>query len=146
MLHIDSIERELTLPAQPAEVWRRSFATPEALSSWFPEKIEGSFEVGNSFFLVWGEHRCEALLVDYIEGQSLAYQWHPGDALMLDARPRSELTTVRFTLEPCDEGTRVKLVEDGFAAIPEDRRNYALEQNNAGWDEELAKLPKGYAA
>lgn len=146
MLHVDTIERELLLPAGPDEVWRRSFGSPDALSSWFPEKVEGQFAVGESFFLVWGEHRCEALLVELEEAKALAYQWHPGDAHMIDDLPREELTTVRFTLEPCDEGTRVTMVESGFAKIAEARREWALGQNTGGWDEELAKLPKGYAA
>ena len=146
MLQIDAIERELVLPASPSVAWEKSFGSPSALSSWFPERVEGEFATGASFFLIWGEHRCEARLVEFVPGQVLAYQWHPGDALMIADRPENELTTVRFTLAPHEKGTLVRMVENGFSNIDVSRREYALGQNTGGWDEELAKLPKGYAA
>lgn len=146
MLHIDAIEREVLLPAVPAVVWEKSFATPGALSSWFPERIEGAFGEGEAISLIWGEHRCEALVVEYQPGKALAYQWHPGGPGALDAHPREELTTVRFTLDEHPEGTLVRMVESGFSRIPEDRRQTALEENTGGWKEELAKLPQGYQA
>lgn len=146
MLHIDAIERDLLLPAPPDVVWTKSFGSAEALSSWFPEKIEGEFAEGGVFYLIWGEHRCEALLVELKPGESLAYQWHPGETYTLDSHPREELTTVRFTLHAEGDSTRVRMVESGFSKIPESRREHALGQNTQGWDEELAKLPKGYTA
>jgi len=146
MLHIDAIERDLLLPASPEVVWEKSFGSPEALSSWFPEKIEGDYSPGGTFFLIWGEHRCEARLTEFTPGRALAYQWHPGDIYTLDTFPAEELTTVRFTLEPEGESTRVRMVESGFSRIREERRAAALKANTGGWDEELAKLPKGYAA
>jgi uncharacterized protein YndB with AHSA1/START domain len=146
MLHIDAIERELILPAAPDDVWAKSFGSPEALASWFPQSIEGDYRLGGSFYLIWGEHRSQALMTEFDPGRALAYQWHPGDAFDLDSHPREQLTTVRFTLEAVEEGTMVRMVESGFSSIGEDRRAWALEQNTGGWDEELAKLPQGYAA
>lgn len=146
MLHIDSIERELIIPASPDVVWAKSFGSPEALASWFPQTIEGEYRLGGSFYLIWGEHRSQALMTEFKPGEALSYQWHPGDAYELDSHPREELTTVRFTLEPVAEGTRVRMVESGFANIDESRREWAMGQNTGGWDEELAKLPKGYEA
>ncbi len=145
-LHVDTIEREVILPAAPEVVWERSFASPSALASWFPETVEGDYQDGGVFYLIWGQHRVEAQLVEYVPGQALAYQWHPGDAYTLDTFPREELTTVRFTLEPHPDGTLVRMVESGFAKVAEARRAHALKENTGGWDEELAKLPKGYAA
>jgi uncharacterized protein YndB with AHSA1/START domain len=146
MLHIDTIEREMVLPAAPETVWEKSFATTEALANWFPDRVEGTVAAGNAIFFVWGEHRCEALVSEYAPGRALSYKWHPGSAATLDAYPEGELTTVRFTLEPHAEGTLVRMVESGFSNIPEDRREFALGENTSGWDSELAKLPKGYAA
>lgn len=144
MLHKDAIERELNLPAPPSEVWDRSFGTPEALSDWFPERVEGTFEIGKNFFLIWGEHRCEARLVEFEPPTAFAYQWHPGEAAMLSDRPESELTTVRFTLAASEGGTKVTMIESGFSNIAEDRRDWAFGQNDGGWDEELPKLSKQY--
>lgn len=147
MLHIiDTIERSLTLPADPDTVWERSFGSPEALASWFPEKVEGDWREGGVIDLVWGEHRSQARITKLVPGEVLEYMWHPGDAFRLDSHPEDELTTVRFTLTAVPEGTEVRLVESGFASIAESRAAWALEQNTGGWDEELAKLPKGYSA
>ncbi len=145
MLHIaDSISRSVFVNAAPVVVWERSFATPAALASWFPDRIEGEFVLGQTFALIWGEHRCEARLVEIVPCQSLAYQWHPGDTFTLDALPESELTTVRFTLAESSGGTTITVVETGFSKIAESRAAFAFEQNNAGWDEELPKLSRSY--
>lgn len=147
MLHIsDTIEHELTLPASPEVVWEKSFATGAALSSWFPEKVDGEFSEGSEVFFIWGEHKCQARIVEYVPGSVLAYQWHPGDAMMLNERPEDELTTVRFTLTSVENGTKVRMVESGFSKIAESRASYALGENTKGWVEELAKLPQGYSA
>ncbi len=145
MLHIaDTITREVLLPAPPSEVWRRSIGTGEALSSWFPQKVVGEFALGAKVHFVWGEHKSEILITQYVPDKILAYKWHPGDAVELDAFPENELTEVVFTLEPHEAGTLVKVVETGFSNIPEPRGSYALGQNSGGWDEELAKLPLSY--
>lgn len=145
MLHIeDSITRKLVLPASRPEVWRRSFGSPAALSSWFPERVEGDFSVGQSFFLIWGEHRCEARLVECEPESVLAYQWHPGVDATLAHYPESQLTTVRFTLADAGSGTEVTMIETGFRAIAESRAQWAFDQNNGGWDEELPKLAACY--
>lgn len=147
MLHMqDSITHVLLLPADPATVWERSFGSAAALSSWFPQSIEGDYSEGGIFELIWGEHRSQARMTVFDPPRVLAYQWHPGDAFALDAHPEDQLTTVTFTLEPDGPNTKVTMVESGFANIAEDRREWALGQNTGGWEEELAKLPKQYAS
>jgi uncharacterized protein YndB with AHSA1/START domain len=145
LLMSDSITRELVLPAPPDVVWAKSFGSPDALTSWFPEHIEGDFTLHGEFFLIWGEHRCQCRMVEFQAPHTLAYQWHPGDTNLLDQYPESELTTVRFTLEPHGEHTKVTIHESGFANISVDRRDHCITENNEGWDSELAKLLPTYA-
>ncbi len=146
MLHIsDTIERALVLPATRSTVWQKSFATPEALASWFPERIDGSFELGGTYTMIWGEFQCQCRLVEHIESESFVYQWHPGAACEISKYPEDQLSTVRFTLSDHPEGTQVLMVESGFMRIPEDRRVNAFTENNGGWDSELPKLQKAYA-
>lgn len=145
---LNAFFREFVLPADPETVWRRSIGSPEALSSWFPERIEGDFAVGGRFFLVWGETRCEARLVESVPNASLAYQWHPGESCGLDDRPADELTTVWFSLTPTPDGrTTLRLVESGFDCIPVPQRAHAIEMNTSadGWDGELAKLVRQWS-
>lgn len=146
MLHIsDTIERTLVLPAERTMVWQKSFATPAALASWFPERIDGEFELGGTYTMIWGEYHCQCRLVEHIESESFVYQWHPGAACEISKFPESELSTVRFTLSDHPEGTQVLMVESGFLRIPEDRRVNAFTENNGGWDAELPKLQQAYA-
>ncbi len=145
MLHIeDSIVRQVTLPATPDVVWQKSFASAEALASWFPQAIEGDFVEGGSVDFIWGELRCECRIVRLDPGKCLVYQWHPGDAFRLSSHPEGELTTVEFLLEECEGGTKVTVTESGFLRIAKQRQGMAFEQNFGGWDEEFPKLAKSY--
>jgi uncharacterized protein YndB with AHSA1/START domain len=147
MLHMqDTITHELILPADPNTVWKKSFGSPEAFSSWFPEKADVEFTPGATGFFSWGEHKCEVRIVEVDPPLTLAYQWHPGDMYVLADHPESELTTVTFTLEADPKGTKVTMIESGFANIPEARHINAIKENTKGWAEELAKLPKTYEA
>lgn len=141
----DTIERTLVLPAPRQAVWAKSFATPAALASWFPEAIEGDFAVGENYTMIWGEHRCECRLVELNESESFVYQWHPGSACQIADLPESELTSVRFTLSDHLDGTKVEMVESGFSNISEDRRKFAFSENDGGWNSELPKLEKAHA-
>ena len=100
--------------------------------------------MGTTAEFSWGEHKTEVRIVTVDPPNTLAYQWHPGDVHTLDQFPESELTTVSFHLTPHGTGTKVTVIETGFDKIAEDRQAWALEQNNNGWDEEFAKLPKTY--
>lgn len=145
MLHMqDCITHVLILPADPETVWNRSFGSADALASWFPQSVEGEYGPSGIFELVWGEHRSQARMTAFDPPKTLAFQWHPGDAFALDDHPEDQLTKVTFTLEAEGPHTKVTMVESGFAAIPEDRRDWALGQNTGGWEEELAKLSKRY--
>ena len=146
MLHIsDTIERILVLPATRSTVWQKSFATPAALASWFPERIDGEFQLGGTYTMIWGEFHCQCRLVELVESESFVYQWHPGAACEIAKYPEDQLSTVRFTLSDHPEGTQVHMIESGFNRIPEDRRLNAFTENNGGWDSELPKLQKAYA-
>jgi hypothetical protein len=49
-------------------------------------------------------------------------------------------TYVEFTLEPAGAGTRLTVVESGFAQLPEDAHHKAYDGNSRGWTSELGKL------
>ena len=50
------------------------------------------------------------------------------------------LTLVAFSLEPVAEGTRLRLVESGFASLSDQRRATAFGENDEGWGECLAEF------
>ena len=45
-----------------------------------------------------------------------------------------------FTLEPTATGTRLTVVESGFAQLPDDAYRTAFEANTGGWAHELGEL------
>ena len=49
-------------------------------------------------------------------------------------------TYVEFTLEPYDAGTRLTVVESGFAQLPDDAHQKAFGGNTEGWANELGEL------
>ena len=49
-------------------------------------------------------------------------------------------TYVEFTLEPMGAGTRLTVVESGFAQLPEDSYPKAFDGNTEGWGHELGEL------
>lgn len=59
--HQDTIEREIVLDA-PAEAVFLALTQKDRLLAWFPQKIEGEFEVGGTVLFVFrdgdSEDRC----------------------------------------------------------------------------------------
>jgi hypothetical protein len=49
-------------------------------------------------------------------------------------------TYVEFTLEPAGPGTRLTVVETGFAQLPEEEYRVAYDGNAGGWASELGEL------
>jgi uncharacterized protein YndB with AHSA1/START domain len=49
-------------------------------------------------------------------------------------------TYVEFTLEPSGAGTRLTVLETGFAQLPEDTYRKAFDSHTEGWRKELAEM------
>ncbi len=137
---IIEIKKELVLRAPKTVVWD-AITTREGWNGWFSDDILGEFRVGETVQLDFGKHGvCEALVVERVEGESLAIQWHPGEDCNLDKYPRDQMTTIRFELSDHPEGTMFVMSERGFEKIPEERRSKCIELNTEGWDYELEEL------
>lgn len=70
----------------------------------------------------------------------VAYRWNsafPGEALR-----EGNSTVVEFTLTPEAGGTRLRVVERGFAALPtsEENRQNVIKDHTGGWESCLADL------
>ncbi len=136
----DQIERVITIPAKPEQVWR-AIATPQGLNGWFAGKIEGDFHVGSDIVFVFGEDNIKPVRIVNMEPTTrFAYRWRPYTndlAVNLDALPS---TLVEFRLEPTPEGTKLTVTESGFSQIPADVRAKSFADNSGGWTEELQGL------
>lgn len=136
----DAIRVELLIRAPRERVWK-ALTDSDEWANWFGDKITGDFQVGSEQILDFGKYGTETCeVVERIEGEVIAYRWHPGMKIEGEVYEPDQRTTCRFELSDANEGTRLVLTESGFAAIPKTRRPSAFKDNTEGWEAELAEL------
>jgi uncharacterized protein YndB with AHSA1/START domain len=132
----DRIERVVDIKHPPAKVWA-AITTAEGLASWFGEQATIDLRPGGAAKLTWGGGYSNAMRVERVEEPvAFGFTWHING--LPDEDPRR--TYVEFTLEPVGEGTRLTLVETGFAQLPGDDYDRARGGNSEGWARELGEL------
>lgn len=107
-----AIHLERVYPHSPERVWQ-VLTDPALLSKWLM-KNDFKAEVGHRFYFQTkasvgfnGIVQCEVIEVD--PPHRLVYTWAGG--------PLSHPTTVRWTLEPVNQGTKLTLDHDGFEGV-----------------------------
>jgi uncharacterized protein YndB with AHSA1/START domain len=133
----DSIERELILPVPPARVWA-ALTQPAQLSAWFGTQATIDLRPGGEVVFTWdgstGPRGSSRGVIEAVERlHRFAFRWQ--------ASPDNAATTrVEFTLQPHPAGTRLRLVESGFASLPPELRGGLHESHVGGWQRELGEL------
>lgn len=139
----DRIEREISIAAPVDRVWA-ALTEPEHVRRWFSPGSAPSIDLreGGIMRLDHGEYGVfPTKIVKLDPPHYLAYRWasaYPG--VVADEQ---NSTLVEFTLAPDGDGTRLRLVESGFAAlaIPEDMLgNASHESHSGGWTAKVAEL------
>jgi uncharacterized protein YndB with AHSA1/START domain len=133
----DRIERVVEIAHPPARVWA-ALTTAEGLGSWFGNQAEIDLRPGGSAQMTWtGGHRADMRVERVEEPAVFGFTWHIYG--LPDDDPRR--TYVEFTLEPVGAGgTRLTVVETGFAQLAEDAFSTAYDGNTSGWASELGEL------
>jgi uncharacterized protein YndB with AHSA1/START domain len=134
----DRIERTVELAHPPAKVWA-ALTTAEGLGKWFGTSgAEIELRPGGSAWMRWDEEGFTAdMRVERVEEPRVfGYTWHIYGLPEDDPRR----TYVEFTLEPSGAGTRLTVVESGFAQLSEDGYRKAFDGNTEGWAQELGEL------
>ncbi|WP_020385485.1 SRPBCC domain-containing protein [Kribbella catacumbae] len=132
----DRIERTLDLTHPPAKVWA-ALTTAEGLGTWFGNDAEVDLRRGGEAQLSWDTGDKAQLTIERIEEPKVfGFTWHIYG--LPEGDPRR--TYVEFTLEPVGAGTRLTVVESGFAQLPDDAHKKAFDGNTDGWGTELAEL------
>ena|ERR1051326_2340305 len=130
----DTIEREMTLTAPVERVWA-ALTDPKELVKWFGDGAEVDLRPGGAMLLSFGHDRVPAVVEAVEPMRRFAYWWTPGDGSGQPVTEESR-TLVDFTLAPtADGGTKLRMVESGFAAHPDKRAG-----NDEGWTAELGEL------
>ncbi|WP_328687547.1 SRPBCC family protein [Streptomyces caniferus] len=139
----DRIEREISIAAPVERVWA-VLTEPEHVGSWFGqgEPTPVDLRPGGIMELDHGEYgRFLTKIVKVDPPHHFSYRWagaHPGEVAV-----EGNSTLVEFTLTPEGDGTRLRVVETGFAGlrIPEDRRKTAgYESHCEGWSAQVENI------
>ncbi|WP_433161511.1 SRPBCC domain-containing protein [Kribbella sp. CA-247076] len=132
----DRIERTVDIAHPPAKVWA-ALTTAEGLGTWFGNQASIDLRPGGSAEMTWtsGDH-AEMRIERVEEPTAFGFTWHIYGLPAEDPRR----TYVEFTLEPVDAGTRLTVVETGFAQLPEDDYRKAFDGNTRGWKSEIDEL------
>jgi uncharacterized protein YndB with AHSA1/START domain len=132
----DRIERTVEIAHPPATVWA-ALTTAEGLGAWFGNEATIDLRPGGVARMMWTGGPAVEMRVERVEEPTaFGYTW-PIYGLP-EGDPRR--TYVEFTLEPAGAGTRLTVVETGFAQLPEEAYGKAFDGNVQGWASELAEL------
>ena len=132
----DRIERTVEVAHPPDAVWA-ALTTAQGLGTWFGNEATIDLRPGGAARVSWTDGPTAHLRVERVEEPSVfGFTWHIHGLPEDDPRR----TYVEFTLEPVGAGTRLTVVETGFAQLPPDAHRTAFDGNTRGWASELDEL------
>jgi uncharacterized protein YndB with AHSA1/START domain len=132
----DRIERTVQIAQPPEKVWA-ALTTAEGLSAWFGDEAAIDLRPGGSARMRWASGATVQMRVERVEEPAVfGFTWQIYGLPEDDPRR----TYVEFTLEPAGPGTRLTVVESGFAQLPPDAYRKAYDANTQGWAGELGEL------
>ena len=140
----DRIEKEILLKAPRSRVWR-AITDSKEFGAWFQCVFTDPFRPGarvkGKITYPGYEHLTMDIVIEKMEPERLfSFRWHPGAPDPNVDYSKEPTTLVEFKLEDADGGTRLKLVESGFDAIPIARRAEAFKSNDGGWTEQMTNI------
>jgi uncharacterized protein YndB with AHSA1/START domain len=132
----DRIERTVEIAHPPDRVWA-ALTTAEGLGTWFGNEAAIDLRPGGSAWMKWSGGYTADMRVERVEEPTVfGFTWHIFGLPEDDPRR----TYVEFTLEPVGAGTRLTVVETGFAQLAADAHHKAYDGNTEGWAKELGEL------
>jgi len=134
----DAIEREIVIDAPPSVVWA-IVTEARHLGGWFSDEAEIDLRPGGRMLLIWHAHGTYEGRVETVDAPRVfAFRWQTrkGDF------SETNSTLVTMTLEVEEAGTRLRVVESGFATLPwpDHARADYVDENSRGWLSELDEL------
>jgi uncharacterized protein YndB with AHSA1/START domain len=132
----DRIERVVEIQRPPARVWA-AITTAEGLGTWFGDHATIDLRPGGAARMTWADGQSADMRVERVEEPEVfGFTWR------LHGLPEDDprRTYVEFTLEPVAGGTRLTVVETGFAQLSAEEHGAAFDGNTKGWAAELGEL------
>ena len=139
----EQIERETTIAAPVERVWTL-LTEAEHLGRWFGDTgAEIDLRPGGAFSLSWEQHgTVRGRVVDVEPNRRFSYRWITvGDREHADP-VEGNSTLVEFTLQAEGDGTRLRVVESGFASLDAEaaQQSERYEDNRRGWGIKVGDL------
>jgi uncharacterized protein YndB with AHSA1/START domain len=113
----DRVERTVELAHPPGTVWA-ALTTAEGLCAWFGDEAAIDLRPGGEAQLRWADGKTVDMRVEGVEQPAV----------------------FGFTLEPAGSGTRLTVVETGFAQLPDDTYRKAFDGHLEDWAREPGEL------
>jgi uncharacterized protein YndB with AHSA1/START domain len=143
----DQIERETVINAPVERVWTL-ITEAEHIGRWFGDAgAEIDLRPGGAMAVRWADSGANRGRVVAVEPHTrFSYRWAPFEDPGGEEPVEGNSTLVEFTLAPEGDGTRLRVVESGFAllATSEEQRAKNVNDNTEGWRHELDEL-RAYA-
>jgi uncharacterized protein YndB with AHSA1/START domain len=143
----DRIEKRAVLDAPRSRVWR-AIADSREFGRWFGAAFDGPFVAGARVPARITEPEAYAgtpfdVWVERVEPEHLlSFRWHPGEPGPDFDEATAPTTLVELRLTDVPGGCELVIVESGFDAIPQPRRDKALRSNASGWEEQLRRVAR----
>lgn len=137
----DAITKEILVNAPQERVYG-AIADPTQITQWFPDEVEGTFEIGERPTLRFGDFKTRIYVEAAKPFSYFAYRWVPGGVAVTGDVLELQNTLVEFFIEKVAEGTKVTLKESGFASLPEETAQKSLEMMQGGWTSMMGRLEK----
>jgi uncharacterized protein YndB with AHSA1/START domain len=132
----DRIERTMEVAHPPSKVWA-ALTTAEGLGAWFGNEATIDLRPGGAARMSWTDGHTVGMRVERVEEPTVfGFTWQL--ETLSDDDPRR--TYVEFTLEPVGSGTRLTVVETGFAQLPQDSYDKTYDGHTQGWAHELGEM------
>ncbi len=144
---LDRIERELVIAAPPERVWA-ALTQPEQLGAWFGTSAEVDLRPEGALTFTWeptdasgGARHTNPAMIEVVDRpHRFVFRWRPFGGYETLPLTEGPFTRVEFTLDDHPQGTRLRVVESGFASLPPELRRVQHERNTEGWERELGEL------
>ena len=147
----DRIEKKILLSATRPRVWR-ALSDAAEFGQWFRVRLEGAFQAGTTIvgqitYPGYEHLKVEMQIVELVPERYFSYRWRPNAIDPKKDYSGEPMTLVEFTLDeaPGSKGTRLTIVESGFARLPAERRAEAFRANDGGWSEQLKNIERHVA-
>ena len=143
---LSTVERSTLVRAPRSRVWQ-ALTNIKEFSKWFGVEAEGEFAPGARLRMVstHESHKGVEFFVDVVKmdaPETFSWRWHPGLKQPGEDDSSEPATLVEFRLTEVEGGTLVTVVESGFDRLSLARRARVFEENDRGWEFQLASLTR----